>query len=120
MNTKSKIPQHWKQIVAPLPENQTVYEHKLIQLRVIISISDLKDGSKWFHISVSRPDRCPSWDELMKIKNEFLGEEREAYQVLPKKSDHVNICGYCLHFWARVDGKRVVANLQDIVMEKAI
>lgn len=35
----------------------SVWQHSLIPLRVLISIAQTKDGSKWHHLSVSRPDR---------------------------------------------------------------
>jgi len=98
------------------------WHHKLIPLTVIYSrsIGDKEDMSdQWHHISVSRCDRLPSWSELNKVKNDFLGEDVEAYQVITKKSDHVNVHSYCMHLWAPVDGKRRVMNLQDITWEFA-
>ena len=111
--------ENFKKIKSPSPEIMDCFVHRLVPLTVMHSISTVKDGSLWNHISVSYPSRVPSWIELMKVKNEFLGEEVEAYQVLPKKSDHINIHKYCLHLWAPVDGERRVANLNDLINEKA-
>jgi hypothetical protein len=59
----------------------------------------------------------PSWDDMSRVKRDFLGEDVEAYQVLAKKSEHVNVHSFCLHMWAPVDGRRRVANLHDLVNE---
>lgn len=119
---KIQPPTHWKELEAPEPlrKHQRIFEHSLVPIRVIYSRSRSSvDGSEWHHVSLSRRDRIPTWDEVMKVKNEFLGEEVEAYKVLPKKADYVNLHKYCLHFFSRIDGKRVVLNLQDIDWEFA-
>lgn len=114
-----EIGSHWKRDADYFGMAQ-VYQHKLVPLRVLRSISTVKGGEQWIHISVSRSngDRLPSWEELSKIKNEFIGENKEAYQVLAAKKDHVNIAN-CLHLWAPLDGVRRVANLHDLTNERA-
>jgi len=120
------VPGHWRlaEAIRWPPGSGNIaghlFEHKLTELRVIRSFSTIKGGEKWVHISVSRPDRLPSWEELTKVKNEFLGEDVEAYQVLPRKEDYVNTHRYCLHLWMPADKKRRVANLQDLIMERAL
>ena len=96
-----------------------VWTHGLEGLVVMRSLSLVTDGSTWIHVSVSRNDRIPSWPEIMKIKNEFIGIDREAYQVLPAKQDHVNIHSHCMHLWFPIGGARRVANLQDLQNEVA-
>jgi hypothetical protein len=91
-------------------------------LHVMISLSTvsglrLGDGTKWWHLSISCRGRLPSWADLLKVRNDFLGVDRETYQVLPAKADYVNIAE-CLHLWAPCDGIRRVANLQDLVLEE--
>lgn len=98
----------------------TQWIHPMAGLLVLRSVSTVCDGSEWIHISVSRKDRLPSWTEMMKVRDEFLGEDREAYMLAPTKKDYVNLHPHCLHWWTRVDGKRCVANLQDLVRESAI
>ncbi len=58
----------------------------------------------WWHLSVSRANRVPTWDELMQAKEVFLGLEAHAVQVLPPRSQHVNIMPHCLHLFSRMDG----------------
>ena len=70
------------------------------RLRVLVSEARELDGKVWLHVSVSLSDRLPSWDQLKQVKDAFVGEERNALQVLPKKSEYVNHHPYVLHlFW---------------------
>jgi hypothetical protein len=77
-------------------------------LRVIHSLDTLADGSTWDHLSVSRIGLLPSWDDLVMVKEVFIGCEREALQLFPKRSEYINVCEFCLHIWARVNQSRVV------------
>lgn len=96
-----------------------VYMHHIVPLKVLLSISTMKDGQKWVHLSVSYPDRLPSWEELKKVKNEFLGEHVEAIHVLPKAADYVNLHPHCLHLWAPYEHSWAAPNLQNIEWESA-
>jgi hypothetical protein len=69
-------------------------------LKVLHSL-DFVDGQWWDHVSVSRPSRLPSWEDLKTVKALFIGKEREAVQVLPKESEYVNMHPHCLHLWAK-------------------
>lgn len=63
-------------------------------LRVIAS-----DGMGWEHVSVSRTDRCPTWDEMCQIKTLFWDDEDCIVQFHPPRSEYVNNHPYCLHLW---------------------
>ena len=106
-------------MVSPRPEYQRCFSHPLMDLFVIYSRSVMKNGSEWHHISLSRPDRLPSWSDVAKVKEDFLGTGGDAIHVIPKKRDHVNVHQYCLHIWESADGKNYIPNLQDITMEHA-
>jgi hypothetical protein len=109
-------PAHWKRVSGPTFFK--AWDHAIVPLRVLLSRSTTRDGRIWWHLSVSHERRVPSWAELSKCKEEFLGD-LEAYQVLPKRRDYVNVMPHCLHLWAPVDGQRCVANLHDLVLEEA-
>jgi hypothetical protein len=123
-----ETPEHWergKDVEFPsvsLGAIATSWRHKLLGLTVLRSKSTTKDGVSWVHVSVSKAmsSDLPSWFEMSKVKNDFFGDEIEAYIVMAKKSEHVNICHKCLHIWAPVDGIRRVANLHDLINEEAI
>ena len=63
-------------------------------LRVIVS-----DGLDWEHVSVSLPTRCPTWDEMCRVKALFWDVEDCVMQLHPPESDWVNNHSYCLHLW---------------------
>jgi hypothetical protein len=65
-------------------------------LRVIAS-----DGLGWDHVSVSLVDRCPTWDEMCFIKDQFWTEEECVIQFHPPKSEYVNCHPFCLHLWKK-------------------
>jgi hypothetical protein len=59
------------------------------------------DGDDWNHVSVSLPNRCPTWDEMSFVKNQFWGEDDTVIQFHPKKSQHINNHRFCLHLWQK-------------------
>lgn len=63
-------------------------------LKVIAS-----DGEGWEHVSISLPDRCPSWAEMCRIKALFWDDEDAVMQLHPPRSDWVNNHQFCLHLW---------------------
>ena len=73
-------------------------------LRVIWSIATEEDGRPWLHVSASRADRRPSYSDLARVKELFIGPERAAYSVWAPASEHVNIHPNCLHLWAPLSG----------------
>jgi len=66
-------------------------------LRVIASSYPDDDGG-WDHISVSLENRCPTWQEMEKVKKLFMGDV-VAYQLHLPRSDHINNHPYVLHIW---------------------
>lgn len=57
------------------------------------------DGLGWEHVSVSRSDRCPTWDEMCQVKELFWDDSDCVVQYHPPKSQYVNNHPYCLHLW---------------------
>lgn len=60
-------------------------------------------GDSWDHVSVSFRNRCPTWDEMCRIKDMFFYEDECCVEYHPAKRDYVNIHPYCLHIWRRQD-----------------
>lgn len=56
-------------------------------------------GEGWDHVSVSLPDRCPTWDEMNWIKNLFFKPDELAIQYHPPEKDYINVCKTVLHIW---------------------
>ena len=72
------------------------YGNKFGGLDVICS-----DGEGWDHVSVSLPERCPTWDEMVYVKDIFFGAEETVMQLHPPKSQYVNLHEFCLHLWRK-------------------
>ena len=66
---------------------------------VIISKAVEQDGKEWMHVSFSRKNRMPSYNDMALVKAVFIGPDKDAVMVLPRKSKHVNIHNYCLHLF---------------------
>jgi hypothetical protein len=64
------------------------------KLRVVASW-----GGGWDHVSVSHPDRIPTWEEMAYVKDLFFGDDEAAMQLHPPKSEYVNNHPRCLHLW---------------------
>ena len=62
-------------------------------------------GQPWEHVSVSLPDRTPTWAEMCWVKNLFWGDDECVVQFHPPKSEYVNRHEYCLHMWRPVSGE---------------
>lgn len=62
-------------------------------LRIIATV-----GDGWEHISVSRTNRPPSWEEMSWVARKFFGDE-PAMQLHVSSADHVNHHPNCLHWW---------------------
>ena len=65
-----------------------------VDLRCIASV-----GGGWDHVSVSRPDRTPSWAEMDYVKKTFFHADEIAMQLHVAERDHINVHPYCLHLW---------------------
>jgi len=56
------------------------------------------DGLGWEHVSVSRKDRPPSWDEMCQIKALFWDDEDCVLQYHPPRSEYVNTPGFMVGY----------------------
>ena len=77
--------------------NNGAFEIKLRHSQTVFVIAG--DGLCWEHVSVSRKDRCPTWDEMCQIKAMFWDEDDCVIQYHPPKSEYVNNHPNCLHLW---------------------
>lgn len=56
-------------------------------------------GEGWDHVSVSRRNRCPNWQEMEQIATLFFKEDEVAMQLHVPAAEHINNHPYCLHWW---------------------
>lgn len=66
---------------------------------VRVIASEGNDEIPWEHVSVSLPDRCPTWDEMSRVKNLFWSDDECVIQYHPPISEYINNHPYCLHLW---------------------
>jgi hypothetical protein len=62
---------------------------------VIVASSD----GGWDHVSVSRRNRCPNWQEMEHVARLFFRDDETAVQFHVPASDHINVHPNCLHWW---------------------
>jgi hypothetical protein len=73
-------------------------------IRTITTLEQYPDKSWWIHVSMSYPNRLPTWEDLKAVKNLFIGKKKLAVQILPQEDDYLNFHPFTLHLYARVDG----------------
>lgn len=59
------------------------------------------NGYDWEHVSVSlaNRNRCPTWNQMCKIKAMFWPEDACVLQYHPAASEYVDLHPFCLHMW---------------------
>lgn len=62
------------------------------------------DSHGWEHVSVSRPDRSPSWEEMAAVKALFWDEDDTVYQIHPPHGHYPEDNPRCLHLWRPAQG----------------
>lgn len=63
------------------------------------------DGGGWEHVSVSNRGRCPTWDEMCFVKQQFWSPDDCVLQYHPAEANYVNTHPNCLHLWRPVGVK---------------
>ena len=74
-------------------------------LKIIGSEGCQEAVSKWDHVSVSRKDRCPTWEEMCYVKSLFFKVDEWAMQLHPPIEDNINQHEFCLHLWRPLDSE---------------
>jgi len=70
--------------------------------RVLVSRDATPTGQRW-HLSISHPDRYPTWEEIKKARYQLLPLDIVMVQVLPPPGDYVNIHPNTFHLWETFD-----------------
>jgi hypothetical protein len=89
-------------------------------LRLLIDCSFKADGKAWLHVSISRKTYLPSWDDMKRVKREFIGDGNVAVMVFPAAADYVNIHPNCHHLWHCVEGETICNFTADLGGVKSI
>jgi len=85
----------------PLPNMETspmVYGKS--QCRVLVDQEDRwGNGVKLWHLSISCPDRYPTWDEIKDARYSLLPMGLTFAMLLPPMNEYVNVHPNCFHLW---------------------
>ena len=60
----------------------------------------------WKHASISHPRRYPYWTEILEVRYAYFGDDDDVAQILPPRSEYVNINKNCFHLWSPI-GRRI-------------
>ena len=101
----SRVPPSWT-LTQDFPQGGVFLRGSL---KVIFTVQKYDDHRVWVHVSASGVNGyaggfLPSWEDLKRVKHDFIGEDRWAYQVLPPAKDYVNYNPNVLHLYALMDG----------------
>jgi len=66
---------------------------------VMFTMEHHEDDRMFLHLSISRVDRYPSWDEIVLFRSLFFDDDDTIFQVIPKEGDYVNVHSNCFHLW---------------------
>jgi hypothetical protein len=66
--------------------------------RVMCSLDKTHHG-QLRHVSVSRADRHPTWEEITRIRTVLFAPETDVMMVMPREADYVNVHEHCFHLW---------------------
>ena len=99
-----RMPESWQLINRSLDGFMAASK---VGLKVMLSGCREDDGKLWMHLSVSRDRIVPNWEQMVAVKNIFLGEDALAVQVFPRKANYINIHKYVLHLWCCLDSDPV-------------
>ena len=102
----AKVPPAWSMSI--VNDDGAMFTRGNIQ--VIISVGYQTDGKIWIHVSCCgrRSERSyflPSWEDMKRVKHDFIGADRWAYQIFPAEKDYINQNPYVLHLFSLLDGE---------------
>ncbi len=88
---------NFKEIECTFPPNAKAYKND-VGLLVLVNADNTPKWGKLKHISISRTNMYPSWDEILRVKDYFFGDV-DCMMVMPKEQDYINCHQFCFHIW---------------------
>lgn len=113
---------HWRKIGLRLDLPEAIHlgtfersRDKRAPIRAIatVDLMDRWNAGAWLHLSVSRPNRLPTWGDLVVAREELGYGARVFVQLLPPVTHWLNVGGFVLHLFHRIDGDTVPQPLWD-------
>ncbi len=100
----SDLPANWS--IKAIDDDGGMYKSR-DGLAVIVSCSVEEDGKPWIHLSVSRKKSIPTWVDLVNVKEIFMGKDALAIQILPPRSEYINVHEFCLHLYQCLEDRPI-------------
>jgi hypothetical protein len=105
----ARVPPAWN-LIKHLP-NGGVFHRGGVQVLFTVQRYDNGNGiwDIWVHASLcgwtpSGGFVLPNWEAVKRVKHDFIGPDRWAYQVFPSAKDYINQNPYVLHLYAKLNG----------------
>lgn len=54
---------------------------------------------RFLHVSISRPDRYPGWDEQVMVVEAIAGPDLDMAMIKPRRADYISPHPNCFHWW---------------------
>ena len=104
----ARVPPAWSAIEVDAEAGGGAFRRGSIQ--VLMSVSYESDQRIWIHVSAcgrrsAKDYFLPSWEDMKRVKHDFIGPDRWAYQVVPAEKDYVNQNPNVLHLYTLLDGQ---------------
>ena len=78
--------------------SRLAWQHKYRSCNILVTI-DLGR----YHLSISHPNRYPTWDEIKYARYEYLPDNIFVAMILPSLAHYVNIDRNCFQMWETKD-----------------
>lgn len=106
------VPEKYRIRTGPMGSDETYgnngafeIKHKGHKFFVIAS-----DGAGWEHVSITLPNRTPSWKEMCYFKDMFWDHSDVVVQYHPAKDTYIDNHPFCLHLWRPIIAKLPAPN----------
>ena len=113
VNNMFKVPEQYRVSYLPYESKEGdlfgIFQIKKPYLNIHILATSGQGMSDWEHVSVSVRnkadyplDRCPTWEEMCRVKDFFWDDTDTVIQFHPPKSEYVSQHKYTLHLWRKI------------------
>lgn len=68
-------------------------------LRVIASVDPHPEYGPLLHVSLSFPNRLPTWEDIKQVRAAFYSPNIDCMMVLPRAEHYVNLHSFVFHIW---------------------
>jgi hypothetical protein len=82
---------NWKPIESP------IIGAKAYQWGYVRVLVERRDNNYGWHLSISRPDHYPSWDEIKTARYDLLPPNITMALIFPPPDEYVNVHPNCFH-----------------------